>query len=683
MVERASEKKHAFSLTVLGRTLEHLGVQMYKRREVAIAELVANAWDAGATRVGISIPAAAAYDPTAAAITIEDNGAGMGQAEIQDAYLVVGRNRRQENGGAAQKRPVMGRKGIGKLAGFGLAQVMTVASWKGGVEVELDLDVEKLKVLDNTAKDISVPGVIRPVGSRGSKHGTLVTLRKLKHRTRLEPEVLEEALARRFSNRVRGEMIISLNGKAIREPNIDIDDRIPKKNFKTEKLNDGNEVKYWYAYSKDVLQRKDLRGFTILVRGKTAQAPPFFFDVEGTASGQHGTRYVHGTIEADFVDAGDDDGSDIISTDRQEIDWEAAAAQALREWGQKLTRKALIDWVEMRGKKALKVAHTDEALQKRLDRLDATSRKQVERLLQSIGQISAEDSRIRDLADSVLRAYEFRQFHDLIVSIEAVADDPNQLEQLLSHIREWRVLESRAVLEIIKGRLDIVDKFHVLVVDDAPETASRVGKDNVHDLIARYPWLLHPEWQVLAEEKTITKQLREWNAREVPSKVDQGRYDFLALSSDDRLVVVEIKRSGHAPSLEELQRLERYKDKLSRARKGDLHMVFVSGDKFNIDDKGTEKFWHERSDASLWTWAEVHERVRRHYEHYRAVLEADPDHGDFRRKEAEVQQTREVLASGSVFRGKNVRRGGLGPQDSRPAGSKNRSKAARPGAKRK
>ena len=55
-------------LKVLGRTLEHLGVQTYKRRDTAIAELVANCWDAGADRVETTVPDSSDYDRQASEI---------------------------------------------------------------------------------------------------------------------------------------------------------------------------------------------------------------------------------------------------------------------------------------------------------------------------------------------------------------------------------------------------------------------------------------------------------------------------------------------------------------------------------------------------------------------------------------------------------------------------------------
>ena len=44
-------------------------------------------------------------------------------------------------------------------------------------------------------------------------------------------------------------------------------------------------------------------------------------------------------IEADFLDKGITDESDIVSTDRQEIDWEREETKALWEWGRKMTQE--------------------------------------------------------------------------------------------------------------------------------------------------------------------------------------------------------------------------------------------------------------------------------------------------------------------------------------------------------
>ena len=65
--------------------------------------------------------------------------------------------------------------------------------------------------------------------------------------------------------------------------------------------------------------------------------------------------------------------------------------------------------------------------------------------------------------------------------------------------------------------------------------------------------LLNPEWQVLAEEKRITTQLREWGQKDLPDY--KGRYDFLALGSEGLLAIIEIKRPDHPAELAEMNKL--------------------------------------------------------------------------------------------------------------------------------
>lgn len=146
--------KRAFHITVMGRTLEHLGVQMYKRRDIAIAELVANSWDAGATRVDVIVPEEQTYDPATSMIVILDDGLGMNDDQVQHEYLVIGRNRRLSDAVYPPQRPVMGRKGIGKLAGFGVASEMSVTTWKDERSTTLTLDVHNLKLDAGAANQV-------------------------------------------------------------------------------------------------------------------------------------------------------------------------------------------------------------------------------------------------------------------------------------------------------------------------------------------------------------------------------------------------------------------------------------------------------------------------------------------------------------------------------------------------
>ena len=279
-----------------------------------------------------------------------------------------------------------------------------------------------------------------------------------------------------------------------------------------------------------------------------------------------------------------------------------------------------------------------------------------------LGQADTDPEHTEVLADTLIRAFEYRHFHDVIDEIEEVGDNPEQLTVLLDHLSTWKVRESRAILEIIKGRLEVIEKFHNMIVNNAPETASSVSLDNMHDLLAGFPWILNPEWQVLAEEKKISTQLREWNAKDIKKEDERLRYDFIALADDRRLVVIEIKRADHPVELDELQRLETYKEKLARAHDKDLRWVMICGGTLNLSPN-TKKVWQERPDGEIRTWRQIYEKTRDYYSHYRAVLDRDIQHENFARKEREVAQTRHILEPGSTHRDAVKRKTGLGPQD--------------------
>lgn len=95
-----SEPKFQMSINL--QVLNHLGLNLYSNTSAVLSEVVANAWDADAKEVHISIDSDS--------ITIIDNGTGMDLSDINNKYLTVGYQKRSESGlSPILHRPVMGR----------------------------------------------------------------------------------------------------------------------------------------------------------------------------------------------------------------------------------------------------------------------------------------------------------------------------------------------------------------------------------------------------------------------------------------------------------------------------------------------------------------------------------------------------------------------------------------------
>ena len=106
----------------------------------AIVELVANAWDAGATRVEITWP----DQETGRAFSIEDNGHGMSRKDFQGRWCVVDYDRVEGGqpstievtaGKAVTRRSTYGRNGRGRHAMFYFGDPYRVTTWAGGTEI--------------------------------------------------------------------------------------------------------------------------------------------------------------------------------------------------------------------------------------------------------------------------------------------------------------------------------------------------------------------------------------------------------------------------------------------------------------------------------------------------------------------------------------------------------------------
>jgi uncharacterized protein (TIGR02391 family) len=312
-------------MTFEANTIKHLGVKMYSNMPPALAELIANAYDACASEVNIKL-----YDKTEKKVIIEDNGIGMSFDEVNKYFLRIGRNRREEDQKSPCNRVPTGKKGLGKLALFGIGETINFKTCQGedGVSFILDWnEIEKWKGTDYEPKFEKLP--------KGSiPKGTIITLTNLKRKTGFTIDDYAISLAKLFNFQDSFIVKLSLNDS---KPII-IDNKLKYENIIPEftwnisevtKVNDNEYNEKTNLKGTIITSKKPLkpgaRGITLFANGRMINNPEFF----GQSESSHFFSYTTGWLDVDFIDNWEED---VISTNRQSIDWENEKTIELRKY---------------------------------------------------------------------------------------------------------------------------------------------------------------------------------------------------------------------------------------------------------------------------------------------------------------------------------------------------------------
>ena len=324
-------------------TIKHLGVRMYSTLPPAIAEIVANAYDADASQVTVTLRE---EDGKPVGITVTDNGDGLTLDEINDKFLVIGRNRRDDDGDEPSPkygRKRIGKKGLGKLALFGLAKTITITTCRDGKRNEFVLDWDEL----NNAAGVYKPTAIGVDQPTEEPNGTAVSLTGLKRKSPFDAEGLADSLSRffivddTFDLRIEasnGDRMSIDNSRRYRTLDIqfrwDLSDTqlVPQESPYFEKLA-GTLI----TIKTPITPASGLRGISLFSRQKLVNAPEFF----SSSTSSHFYQYLTGWISVDFIDDLDDD---VISTNRQSLDWEHPEMAKLRLFLAGIVSQVNSDW---------------------------------------------------------------------------------------------------------------------------------------------------------------------------------------------------------------------------------------------------------------------------------------------------------------------------------------------------
>ncbi|MEE3683576.1 TIGR02391 family protein [Actinobacillus pleuropneumoniae] len=334
-------------MTFQPTVIEHFGVKMYSHTVPAIAELIANAYDAGAKVAEVLL-----YDKHEHKIIIRDDGIGMTFDEINEFYLRIGRNRREENQISCPNRKATGKKGLGKLALFGLGNKIEISTVRNGEQVTFILNYEDIKKSKGDYEpefniqeaDFSVPS------------GTTITLTELTKKQGYPLNNYVEHLARLFDFPDPSFIIkMSLNDE---EPRI-IDSKL-KYSFvtsqfewdyaafiqtdslteKAEKYSNSGLISGKFITTEKPL-KNGLKGITLFANGRMVNEPEFFRSSESS----HFYSYLTGWLNVDFID---DDNEDLISTDRRSLDWKQPITTMLQNFLGEVITALERDWRKKR-----------------------------------------------------------------------------------------------------------------------------------------------------------------------------------------------------------------------------------------------------------------------------------------------------------------------------------------------
>ena len=554
--------KNPFQMNFDIGTIKHLGLQMYSTLPPVIGELVANGWDANATIVEITIPDTRLNEQSE--IVISDDGIGMSDEDIRNKYLTVGRDRRENEGSDTTadpfKRKVMGRKGIGKFSGFGIAKEIDVESVKGGETSHFRMNYDEM--LERASERfIEFP----PLSASGTLlNGTTVRLKqivKFKNRT-ISIDRLRKGLARRFAVIGAQENFeVVINGSPISAEERNLQELLEKDTdghpylwtYESEKIKPGEDwtVSGWIGALNRTTPNIDGidRGIALMARRKLVQEP---FVFEAIVGQQYALSYIIGELHVEFVD----EAEDTIGTNRNALVWDTEANTALKEWGQKEVNRIAREWANKRSEDNRRQLEQNSLYRNFRERSNEIGNRRALNLADKLVRQTINKNPtapFEDLEPIIQMSLDFLEFDAFWEIAEDLTEaDLNNTGTILNLFREWQIVEAKEMSRVTQGRISTIEKLQNLIAKDALEVPT------LHNFLKEFPWVIDPRWTLVDDEVRYSDILR--NQFPDPTDIPESdrRIDFLCVRESTNLVVVEIKRPRLKASMKELGQIEDY-----------------------------------------------------------------------------------------------------------------------------
>tara|TARA_R110002050_G_scaffold84104_5_gene179684 strand:+ start:3042 stop:4973 length:1932 start_codon:yes stop_codon:yes gene_type:complete len=522
-----------FEEDYLIRTLGSLGTQP----EVALTELVANAWDAGATQVDIFIP-----EEKGQKLTITDNGSGLTKDEFYNRWMKLSYNRLRHQGkmvefpkGVDLKRYAYGRNGVGRHGLLCFNSEYVVITNKNGVESTFTL----------TTKSEKQPFIIKSESfKRSNKIGT--KLEVVVDKNLPNSSTILEVISARFLHDPK--FIVSINKQTIQlEEHKGLIETVP--------LEIG-DIKLQISLIDSKKSRKSTlyQGIAIWQGGRLVGEPSWILGNLMVLDGRskEAKRYTVIVETTDLADYIKEDWTGFKKDEKLKSVYEAINEEVQRLFS--TIAKDNIEETTRNIRNQYKHQYND---------LSPLAKYEFNEAIQhiSIANPTAKEESISLAVEAVLNLEKTRSGNELLIKLSTLSsEDIDGLNKLLEN---WSIKDALTVLDEIDKRISVIEAIRKLANDPSVDELHVL-----HPLVASARWIFGPEYD--SPEYSSNNQLQTTvekvfgkkididifnNNRKRPDIVVMGNSTFSitattdfdhdnGLSSIKKVLIIELKRGG-------------------------------------------------------------------------------------------------------------------------------------------
>jgi hypothetical protein len=475
----------------------------------------------------------------------------------------------------------MGRKGIGKLAPFGICREIEVIS-AGGPKTDngylvahFTLDYDKILAPTDEPLELK-PGALDCTYT--PEHGTKIRLKHFAAKRVPDEETFHRQLATRFAvaqpdfkiviedtrdpAQHPPRLISPVNIAVQKNTRIDLATR-PLVTEEGVTL----PVTGWLAMAKEPYKDEETAGIRIYARGKIVAMTRDFEQPAGFTGEFTIRSYLVGEVYAEWIDM--DEGDDLIRSDRQGILWDSDYGRALRAWGASLIKEIGRISKEPRRQRVRDIFLKKSGIEEKAKAAYADTRVATVavELAKQIGSFAAEDELededyIQGLTDVILSVAPHKALMEAFQEFrqETAGGKKVSVEGLLELFGKERIAELASYSQIAAHRVNVIQELERIVRKASDES-------ELQKLVTEAPWLIESKWTVIATNQSLKRvkgALETYLEQRLGQKVvlaveyENKRPDFTLVSVGARLHIVEIKAPHHTFDDADMDRLGNY-----------------------------------------------------------------------------------------------------------------------------